>query len=64
MHIDLTQGVIKGHIIKLALPAIIGYSFHTLINVTDTFFAGMISTQALAVPRHRKTLDNYAYQYI
>lgn len=48
MHIDLSQGVIKQHIVKLALPAVIGYFFHTMFNVTDTFFAGMISTQALA----------------
>lgn len=48
MHTDLTQGDIKGHILQLALPAIIGYLFHTFINATDTFFAGMISTQALA----------------
>ena len=48
MHTDLTQGLIKDHIIKLALPAVIGYFFHTLINITDTFFAGLISTQALA----------------
>ena len=48
MHTDLTQGLIKDHIVKLALPAVIGYFFHTLINITDTFFAGLISTQALA----------------
>lgn len=48
MHIDLTQGLIKDHLIKLALPAVLGYLFHTMINVTDTFFAGMISTAALA----------------
>lgn len=48
MHIDLSQGVIKQHITKLALPAVIGYFFHTMFNVTDTFFAGIISTQALA----------------
>ncbi len=48
MHIDLTQGLIKDHIIKLALPAVVGYFFHTMFNITDTFFAGMISTQALA----------------
>ena len=45
---DLTQGIIKGHIVKLALPAVVGYFFHTLFNITDTYFAGMISTQALA----------------
>lgn len=48
MHIDLTQGIIKQHIIKLAVPAVVGYFFHTMFNVTDTFFAGLISTQALA----------------
>jgi len=45
---DLTQGIIKQHIVKLAVPAVVGYFFHTMFNVTDTFFAGTISTQALA----------------
>ena len=48
MHIDLTQGIIKNHIIKLAVPAVVGYFCHTMFNVTDTFFAGQLSTQALA----------------
>ncbi len=48
MHLDLTQGIIKEHMFKLAVPAVIGYFFHTMFNVTDTFFAGFISTQALA----------------
>ena len=48
MHIDLTQGIIKQHILKLAVPAVVGYFFHTMFNVTDTYFAGLISTQALA----------------
>jgi putative MATE family efflux protein len=48
MHVDLTQGIIKQHMIKLAVPAVVGYFFHTMFNVTDTFFAGLISTQALA----------------
>ncbi len=48
MHIDLTQGIIKQHIVKLAVPAVVGYFFHTMFNVTDTYFAGLISTQALA----------------
>ena len=48
MHLDLTEGVIKEHIVKLAVPAVVGYFFHTMFNVTDTFFAGLISTQALA----------------
>lgn len=48
MHIDLTRGIIRQHIVKLAVPAVVGYFFHTMFNVTDTFFAGLISTQALA----------------
>lgn len=48
MHLDLSQGIIKDHMIKLALPAVVGYFFHTVFNITDTYFAGLISTQALA----------------
>ena len=48
MHIDLTQGDIRKHIRTLAVPASIGFFFHTMFNVTDTWFAGTISTQALA----------------
>jgi putative MATE family efflux protein len=48
MTTDLTKGPIKTHLAKLSIPAITGYFFHTLFNVTDTFFAGLISTQALA----------------
>jgi putative MATE family efflux protein len=48
MHVDLTEGKIKQHLITLSVPAVVGYLFHTMFNVTDTFFAGLISTQALA----------------
>ena len=48
MHTDLTTGSIKDHLIKLSIPAITGYFFHTIYNVTDTYFAGIISTEALA----------------
>ena len=48
MHTDLTTGSINSHLVKLSIPAITGYFFHTLFNVTDTFFAGLISTEALA----------------
>lgn len=48
MHIDLTEGVIKQHMLKLAAPAVVGYLFHTMFNVTDTYFAGTISTPSLA----------------
>jgi putative MATE family efflux protein len=45
---DLTKGSIKKHLRSIAIPSSIGYFFHTMFNVTDTFFAGEISTQALA----------------
>jgi len=48
MHLDLTQGAINVQIKKLALPASVGFFFHTMYNVTDTYFAGLISTQALS----------------
>ena len=48
MSSDLTQGCIKKHIRNITIPSSIGYFFHTMFNVTDTFFAGKISTQALA----------------
>lgn len=48
MHLDLTQGVIKNHMLKLAVPAVVGYIFHTIFNVTDTYFAGILSTEALS----------------
>lgn len=47
MHLDLTQGDIKSHIKTVAVPASVGFFFHTMYNVTDTYFAGMISTEAL-----------------
>ncbi len=48
MSSNLTQGSIKKHLRSIAIPSSIGYFFHTMFNVTDTFFAGEISTQALA----------------
>ena len=48
MNIDLTQGDIGRHIRKLAIPASVGFFFHTMYNITDTYFAGQISTQALS----------------
>ncbi|HHL32579.1 MAG TPA: MATE family efflux transporter, partial [Oceanospirillales bacterium] len=46
-HNDLTQGPIKSHLIKLAIPASLGMMFDTLYNLTDNWFAGMISDNAL-----------------
>lgn len=48
MHKDLTSGEIAYHIRTLALPATIGFFFHTMYNITDTYFAGIVSTEALA----------------
>ena len=45
---DLTQGNIRKQLISMAVPAGIGMLFYTLYNVVDTFYAGLISTEALA----------------
>jgi len=46
--LDLTKGPVLGHLLKLALPATIGYFFNTMYNVVDTFWAGKLSTDSLA----------------
>lgn len=48
METNLTSGDIKKHLRTIAIPSSIGYFFHTMFNVTDTYFAGNISTTALA----------------
>jgi putative MATE family efflux protein len=45
---QLTTQPISGLIRRIGIPASIGYLFHTLFNVVDTYFGGLISTQALA----------------
>ena len=45
---DLTQGKISAHFLRMSLPASIGFIFNTLYNITDTYFGGQISTEALA----------------
>ncbi|GGA15038.1 MATE family efflux transporter [Amylibacter cionae] len=45
---DLTTGPVSGHFRALAVPMAIGMVFTTLYNVVDTFYAGMISTDAQA----------------
>lgn len=45
---DLTQGSIRTHIRRIAVPASIGMLFNTLFNVVDTIYAGNIGTSALA----------------
>jgi len=48
VQLDLTRGSVAAHIRTLAVPACVGFFFHTLFNITDTYFAGTLSTQALA----------------
>lgn len=48
MERDLTKGSVRKHLKYLAIPASIGFFFHTMYNVVDTYFAGLISTDALA----------------
>ena len=45
---DITRDPIPGLIRKIAVPFALGMIFNTMFNVTDTFFAGRLSTDALA----------------
>ena len=45
---SLTTGPLPSHIRGIALPMSIGFFFNTMYNVVDSFFAGQISTSALA----------------
>lgn len=45
---DLTTGSLGQHIRRIALPVSIGFFFNTMYNVVDSFYAGQISTTALA----------------
>ncbi|MCF7861507.1 MATE family efflux transporter [Candidatus Woesearchaeota archaeon] len=45
---DLTKDDIPKLVWKIALPAMIGFFFNTMYNVVDTFYAGQLSTEALA----------------
>ncbi|MFW6230945.1 MAG: MATE family efflux transporter [Nanoarchaeota archaeon] len=45
---DLTKGDLAKHIRRIAIPASIGFFFNTMYNVVDTFYAGQVSTDALA----------------
>lgn len=45
---SLTTEPIPALVRRIALPASIGFFFNTMYNVVDTYFAGVISTQALA----------------
>ena len=45
---QLTTESIPRLVRQVAIPASVGYFFHTMYNVVDTYFGGLISTQALA----------------
>lgn len=45
---DLTEGSVYRHLISLSIPAALGLVFNTLYNLTDFWFAGKLSDQALA----------------
>jgi len=44
----LTEGSIPKHLIRLAIPSSLGMIFNTLYNLSDFWFAGRISVDALA----------------
>ena len=44
---DLTRGSIIRHLVRLTIPASMGMVFNTLYNLTDLWFAGLLSDAAL-----------------
>jgi len=46
--IDFTSGSIVKHLKEVAVPTSVGFLFYTFYNVVDTYFAGTISSTALA----------------
>lgn len=52
MHTNSTDSLLDGPVfpalVRMALPASIGYFFNTMYNVVDTYWAGRLSTDALA----------------
>lgn len=47
-HFDILHGSVLPALVKMALPASIGFFFNTMYNVVDTYWAGSLSTDALA----------------
>ncbi len=45
---SLTEGPIGSHIRNITIPLSVGFLFNTMYNVVDSFYAGQVSTQALA----------------
>ena len=45
---DLTKDPIPGLTRKIAVPVTVGLLFDSMYGIVDTFFAGKLSTEALA----------------
>lgn len=45
---DLVTAPVPGLLMRLAVPVGVGFFFNTMFNVVDTFYAGLISTEAQA----------------
>ncbi|MFZ2188222.1 MAG: MATE family efflux transporter [Candidatus Moraniibacteriota bacterium] len=45
---NLTQGNISKQIRMIAVPVSVGFFFNTMYNAVDTYFGGLVSTEALA----------------
>lgn len=45
---DFTTGSIRKQLLNMAIPVSVGLFFNTMFNVVDTFYAGRLSTSALA----------------
>jgi len=45
---NLTSGSVYQHLIRLSIPAAMGMIFNTLYNLTDFWFAGLLSDESLA----------------
>ncbi len=48
LSVDLTKGPMSSHFRTLAIPAALGMVFNTLYNMVDMFWAGRLSTDAVA----------------
>ena len=46
--LDLVNDPIPQLIIKMAIPVSVGFFFHTMFNVVDTYFASQINSVAVA----------------
>jgi putative MATE family efflux protein len=45
---DLTKGAISSQVKSIAIPSSLGFFFYSMFNITDTYFAGTISSNAIA----------------